>query len=124
MNDLKPCPFCGGEAKPTAHLEYGWWAPVCSLCGVRGPSVKVERGSNHQQLQSKLEEANAKWNRVELKNVMEKNADRLIYLVMEVIDELAVIDCADCAPDTYQGVVACIDDLREVLKLLTDANTK
>ena len=62
MSKLKPCPFCGGEAQPTAHLEYSWFAPVCLLCGVRGPSVRIERGAGQQRLRERMNRANELWN--------------------------------------------------------------
>lgn len=60
---LLPCPFCGGEAKPTAHLTYSWFAPVCKSCGVRGPSVRIERGSDPQKMRELMNKADALWNR-------------------------------------------------------------
>ena len=62
MAELKPCPFCGGEARPTAHIEYSWFAPVCSSCGVRGPSVKIERGKSQQEIRELLNKADELWN--------------------------------------------------------------
>ena len=61
--ELKPCPFCGGEAKPTAHLTYSWFAPVCKSCGVRGPSVRIESGSDPQKMRELMNKADALWNR-------------------------------------------------------------
>lgn len=61
-SELLPCPFCGGEARPTAHLEYSWFAPVCKSCGVRGPSVRIERGSDPQKLRELLSKADSLWN--------------------------------------------------------------
>lgn len=55
MEDLKPCPFCGGKA----HLEHmGWPHHVyCEDCGARVTSTKyAEEGD---------EEATRKWNRRE-----------------------------------------------------------
>jgi len=59
---LLACPFCGGEAKPTAHLTYSWFAPVCKSCGARGPSVRIEPGSSPQKMRELLNEADALWN--------------------------------------------------------------
>jgi len=61
-SELLPCPFCGGEARPTAYLEYSWFAPVCKSCGVRGPSVRIERGADPQKLRELLSKANSLWN--------------------------------------------------------------
>lgn len=59
---LLPCPFCGGEARPTAHLAYSWFAPVCMSCGVRGPSVKIDRNSSQQKLRELMDKADDLWN--------------------------------------------------------------
>ncbi len=59
---LKPCPFCGGEAHETIHLEYAWFAPVCKSCGVRGPSVRIPRGTEPQELRKLLGKADELWN--------------------------------------------------------------
>lgn len=37
MSDLKPCPFCGGEADSDMDCEYGspcGWSVTCELCGL------------------------------------------------------------------------------------------
>ena len=60
---LLPCPFCGGEALPTAHLTYNWFAPVCRRCNVRGPSVKIERDSDPQEMRNLMNQADENWNR-------------------------------------------------------------
>lgn len=59
---LLPCPFCGGEALPTAHLTYSWFAPVCRSCGVSGPSVKIESGTSLQKMRELMNKADALWN--------------------------------------------------------------
>ena len=61
-NELLPCPFCGGEAAPTAHLTYSWFAPVCKSCGVRGPSFHIDSGSDPQKLRELMNKADALWN--------------------------------------------------------------
>lgn len=62
MSELLPCPFCGGAARPTAHLTYSWFAPVCNDCGVRGPSVRIERGSDEQTMRALINKADELWN--------------------------------------------------------------
>ncbi len=62
QSKLLPCPFCGGEARPTAHLDYNWFAPVCTNCGVRGPSVKIARGVDKQTMRELLNKADELWN--------------------------------------------------------------
>lgn len=37
--NLKPCPFCGGEAELT--LRRATWTVRCKKCGVSGKSVEV-----------------------------------------------------------------------------------
>ena len=61
--ELLPCPFCGGEALPTAHLTYNWFAPVCRRCNTRGPSVKIERDSDPQEMRNLMNQADENWNR-------------------------------------------------------------
>ena len=62
LGALLPCPFCGGEARPTAHIAYSWFAPVCKSCGARGPSVRVESGASPQKMRELLNNADALWN--------------------------------------------------------------
>lgn len=32
-NELKPCPFCGGEAETDyAHFDYNWFEVHCNNC--------------------------------------------------------------------------------------------
>ena len=61
--ELLPCPFCGGEALPTARLTYNWFAPVCSRCNARGPSVRIERDSDPQEMRNLMNQADENWNR-------------------------------------------------------------
>ena len=61
--ELLPCPFCGGEALRTAHLTYNWFAPVCRRCYARGPSVKIERDSDPQEMRNLMNQADENWNR-------------------------------------------------------------
>ena len=32
-NELKPCPFCGGEAKIVFSIHAGFYMIVCECCG-------------------------------------------------------------------------------------------
>ena len=87
MSDLLPCPFCGGEATQTVHLEYSWFAPVCKLCGVCGPSVRIPSGSSEQTIRDKMNEADRLWNT--------RAAERTMLAPLQVfkdaiIDELVV----------------------------------
>ena len=55
MKELKPCPFCGGEAKcydyaPTWATTHKW-VVECSICGANIPIYKIK------------EEAIEAWNR-------------------------------------------------------------
>ena len=60
--ELLPCPFCGGEALPTAHLTYNWFAHVCKRCNARGPSIKIERDSDLQEMRNLMNQADENWN--------------------------------------------------------------
>ena len=54
--ELKPCPFCGGEAKsfaPYPELRRYWWTVECASCAA---SVSGE-------IDSKQDDATAAWNR-------------------------------------------------------------
>jgi hypothetical protein len=62
LGTLLPCPFCGGEPRPTAHLTYSWFAPVCRSCGVDGPQVRIEAGTDPQTQRELMNKADALWN--------------------------------------------------------------
>lgn len=42
MNELKPCPFCGGEAKVKAYSNgYNiWFRVMCDDCGVAQDGIR------------------------------------------------------------------------------------
>lgn len=52
--ELKPCPFCGGEAKYSFYSDVfdGWGTPfdrhkiICKKCGAEGPTVSHEQLSD------------------------------------------------------------------------------
>lgn len=52
MNNLKPCPFCGGEAEIMVDELAGKYLPYCETC-----DGMIERWFNTE------EEAAAAWNR-------------------------------------------------------------
>lgn len=35
MNDLRTCPFCGGEAETQNTYAIGVWEAFCTVCGAR-----------------------------------------------------------------------------------------
>ena len=41
MSELKPCPFCGGEAD-TMHAAAGYVYAICEDCGARSSSFGLE----------------------------------------------------------------------------------
>ena len=54
MAELKPCPFCGGEAvSDFAIYDYNYWGVVCKVCGAYVPVDDY----------GPEEEAIEKWNR-------------------------------------------------------------
>lgn len=75
MNNLKPCPFCGGEAKffSKASFEHafrrGWLFGIrCAKCGIKSPKtdymVEVEFSDNGEVKTVKDERPTVieKWN--------------------------------------------------------------
>ena len=56
MNELKPCPFCGGEAKYIYSMPYN--AVQCKKCKVFGKTVV----DSYEQKDGKAEAIEA-WNR-------------------------------------------------------------
>ena len=50
MNELKPCPFCGGsghvyedERLSIKPYDFPKWYIVCKKCGIRTPTAKMEQ---------------------------------------------------------------------------------
>lgn len=81
MSDLNPCPFCGGEAAPTAHLQYSWFAPVCKSCGARGPYVHegAETRATMEEAADEIERLREEIGR--LLDSREREGDRLDWLL-------------------------------------------
>lgn len=97
MDELKPCPFCGGEA----HLmDMGWphWV-WCSECGARVQSTKFDEEGDA--------EAIAKWNMRTEPSSYGMTPFRIgeiigeLHYVAELIDVAAKVmrqpNCNDCA---------------------------
>ena len=57
--ELKPCPFCGGQPYEAHHLTYGWWSVACK-CGVHGPAFKEDPPNEHKR--SAYQKATDAWN--------------------------------------------------------------
>lgn len=41
MDEVKSCPFCGGE-DTYCFEEHQWWVVCCVECGVNGPTGQTE----------------------------------------------------------------------------------
>jgi Lar family restriction alleviation protein len=58
MTELKPCPFCGGEAETGYAInDYNRWGVICKCCGA---SVEVEEWKGVEDTEGN---AIAAWNR-------------------------------------------------------------
>ena len=94
--ELLPCPFCGGEALPTAHLTYNWFAPVCGRCNARGPSVKIERDSDPQEMRNLMNQADENWNRrASPASVPEDRTQAGVRPAPVLIGDVVEADCAE-----------------------------
>lgn len=63
MNELKPCPFCGGKAEIRKGNNYGdppHFYVVCTQCGIRGCTTCLLYDGDEKECLKKCEE---KWNR-------------------------------------------------------------
>ena len=80
MAELKPCPFCGGEAdvmnnenETVNYRAFGfgargyatWYKCYCKTCGATGATAKVEKGCEFNTFWQKDAKNNAinAWNR-------------------------------------------------------------
>lgn len=78
--ELKPCPFCGGEAdildNRNEHVSYRafgygirayptWYKCYCKKCGAVGATIHIEKGCENNSFYEKhaKEEAIKAWNR-------------------------------------------------------------
>ena len=67
QNELKPCPFCNGEAKllqtrecwGMGMFDYEWYVE-CSQCGVKGKEASEFHNKTKEECISEVTE---KWNR-------------------------------------------------------------
>jgi Lar family restriction alleviation protein len=50
-DDLKPCPFCGGELGITTSFDHEqgdkWGYASCGECAARGPEVRTQYAREH-----------------------------------------------------------------------------
>lgn len=53
----------------SATESTSWFAPVCRSCGVSGPSVRIERGTDQQKLRELMNKADELWNSRVVPNV-------------------------------------------------------
>lgn len=60
---LKPCPFCGGEAKLSNDAGIQAFAVYCSVCGISSPRLNhyTEDDTEHKAIQA--------WNTRHLKSI-------------------------------------------------------
>lgn len=59
MSELKPCPFCGGEAKHFGGA--GYHCIRCTSCGITNERLVI--GSGYYQAYDSYTEAAEAWNR-------------------------------------------------------------
>lgn len=57
MAELKPCPFCGGEAKVTVGNFWAW--VKCTECQTATKPFEIENGNKEKAMQEAVE----LWNR-------------------------------------------------------------
>lgn len=43
MNDLLPCPFCGGADVGFGRTGQKWQTVSCNECGAEGPCTEIDR---------------------------------------------------------------------------------
>ena len=64
MNELKPCPVCGGKAEIKRECDYGdppHWYAICTKCGISGCFIGLYiHGENDEEC---INECVKKWNR-------------------------------------------------------------
>lgn len=45
MQDLKPCPFCGGADLELEEIDEGYYVVACETCDAFGPMGEGEQGA-------------------------------------------------------------------------------
>ena len=53
MNELLPCPFCGGEASLEYDSHWNKWCGQCEDCGCEGESAYTRDNKDPQAIASK-----------------------------------------------------------------------
>lgn len=61
--NLKPCPFCGGENIKQYHSEYSRWVTQCIGCGARSATVRIDDRAGPLAAAEAISELTAMWNR-------------------------------------------------------------
>lgn len=114
-DELLPCPFCGGVARPTAHLTYSWFAPVCTLCGARGPSVRIPESTGQQEMRELLNKADSLWNTRHTPDVQQATIDEALIAAESVCLRQTL------EPECPERAQYCAEAIRELrAKMLDD----
>ena len=62
MDELKPCPFCGGTKIVLAHSQYNRHEATCAACRAVGGHVYIEEDS-HEEISKRYGQLSDQWNR-------------------------------------------------------------
>lgn len=113
--ELKPCPFCGGEAKPSGSMSHTHID--CDACNARGPNVFHGGPTNERAVLNRCEaEAADLWNRRAVNSLpalvkaLEERNDALDAIYIYANDTLS--GRADGGPDDREWQRAAVVEIR------------